>query len=334
MALAPKTRRPGRPSETDERKSRPSQRTAFFADNRPGAIAQRILLEAIRNSPRMATLARQGEGIDTETEPHAPPKQHRLLDGPAPSQRAIVQRCKSVADVLGDESDLKTQRTLLLAYLEELDDSIGGFLADETSDVVFDITDDIYTRTASLKDALNDDRLETVAHLSDLIDDATEEYRALKDRTHPRLPKREEDESKESKQVSSTTEGFDAEIAETDIKRLKLKGNSRPLRKATENFIKTRAQTIRGLKQALLNDGTSGAASITLTQAYAEVKALVTQRASGGDDAALKEYWTMKRGGLVENLRTAEQAFAEGLTCNEELAGWLEAFLENEFEYF
>lgn len=254
-----------------------------------------------------------------------------------PVARQVVQRCKTVEEVLGEEKDFERQKSLLLDYIEELDDSIGGFLADKTEDIYFTIADGLWEQLKQIKKGFKDLQPKTIGLYGDLIDGVTDEYRTLKDGSHPKLKKVGETDKEEGEGEIVATEvpsAFDEDIDDRDIKRLNLKGNSRPLKRSSYTLIEECAGVIRGLKQDLLSEAKAGNASITLTENYQRVKGLVVAKAQQASDDDIREYWTMKRGGLVAAIARAEAQFQEEVTCNEELAEWLGSFLNQKFQFF
>ena len=101
------------------------------------------------------------------------------------------------------------------------------------------------------------------------------------------------------------------------VKRLNLKGNSRPIRSSSSTKIQENAALIKSLKQELLNESTYLGAYERTGILLGEIRAIVTHAASQATDKDIMEFFTFTKG-LTAILDDIYRKFEKGETmCNE-----------------
>lgn len=249
------------------------------------------------------------------------------VNGPSPAQR-LIRRCRSSEEILkgktGDDKKIQALKTyadhladVMLEFQGSMDPELANY--DDVYEKVSDLSDNLHSIIEGMAKGLGD-----VEGNADLIDGITEGFSAAKESVTTKPSAAVADRPTvvtESNFLEASPDGKRA-------KALGLNGNSAKLGSRARKVVTDSAVEIRSLRQDLLNDAKSGAASVRITEIFEEVRGLYVRTAEQGNDEAVRDFWTMHRHGLRSALQQATESFDRGVTCNEELAQWLEDFLK------
>ncbi len=221
---------------------------------------------------------------------------------------------------------LEPKRKALQNYFDELEGKVGVIMTrDEISDALASSADEFWHQLdearMNLAKVQNDKELGFAGDA--YVDSLNELYRKFK----------EASESVEAKVKQEPAQlggaSFTTQLDQSAVKRLKLTGNSRPIRKSSFRKIQENANEIRNLKQALLNESTFMQAYERTALLLKEIRDLVGRAAKQATDDDVEEYFTFTKG-LTAILDEIYRRLDKGESmCNEtDVAVPIQGFLE------